>query len=331
TRNNLGPPFFGRVHHQLHEDPERRWAKLVFAVIYSTALREFGPELYEHVILISCCAVTAMLDCATRSTLCPMQPSSEHALWIKHINLILSDQECVKIDWVGTQQAWSAFHHLKTLTICYHPKEPAPLLPYHHITTHLSPSLQLLRLRPWGKSDSVPPHFPQVVRHGANGRILGRRQDFWWSESWAEQVYTFQNVLNIHLQVVVYVVWPLYSQTAAEKVFQLWTARVDGGRLHNISVTLFLPYEGMNIQEAIQQFDGDLLSKGKRYSYFPQNAKDVDDPLPEFLSYDWRIDKDGTWEVDVGGMTTRNWARDYGSFSYKVAGKLDYRLEWGWY
>ena len=167
--NEHGPPFYEMVHHQLREDPERRRAKLVFAAAYSGALLEFGPELYEHVVFISCGGVEAMLDCARRSTVSAqklsvviatirhqlpnVQPSSGRALWVKHIDLILSDVESAKADWVATRQAWSGFHQLETLTLCYYPKEPAPLGSYCPIAAHLPPSLKLLRLRPWGEAD----------------------------------------------------------------------------------------------------------------------------------------------------------------------------------
>ena len=70
-----------------------------------------------------------------------------------HIDLILADTIVRSVDWKSTSGAWAGFPHLQTLTICYHPKEPAPLIPYEAIGEYLPDSLQLLRLRPWGEAD----------------------------------------------------------------------------------------------------------------------------------------------------------------------------------
>ena len=128
-----------------------------------------------------------------------------------------------------------------------------------------------------------------------------------------------------------YVVWPPYSQQAAEAVFRPWTAQVNGGQLCNISVTLFPRDEGQDIQDAVQELDGDVLSKGKKYGYLPQDAEDEDDGVPDVLCYDWQIGQGGNWQVDLRGMTASRWARDFGTFSYHVGGKLDHLQDWGWY
>ena len=73
--------------------------------------------------------------------------------WVQHIDLVLGDSIVRAVDWESTSSAWAGFAHLKTLTICYHPKDPAPLNPYIAIGEHLPESLQLLRLRPWGEAD----------------------------------------------------------------------------------------------------------------------------------------------------------------------------------
>ncbi|PIL36999.1 hypothetical protein GSI_00691 [Ganoderma sinense ZZ0214-1] len=331
TLNDRGAPFYSDAHDTLRKDPRRCKAKLAFASAYSIALQEYGLELYEHVVLTTCGAVDAILDCARTSMLRPIWTSSLRATWIKHIDLILSDLECMKLDWEATREAWSAFYRLNTLTICYHPKEPAPLNQFRPIAAHLPPSLRLLRLRPWMEANDIPPQFPQILKGGAKGRILGLRQDFWWDVAWARDLQVFQNVPQIHLQVVVYVVWPPYSKRAAEKAFRGWTSLVNGGRLQNISVTLFPPNEGLDVQEAVKELEGDPLSEGKRHGYFSHDTEDIEDALPNILAYDWRKDRDGHWEVDMNGATARNCARDYGHFSYPVAAELDDHLKWGWY
>ncbi|KAI1782141.1 hypothetical protein LXA43DRAFT_1069231 [Ganoderma leucocontextum] len=272
-------PFHARINRQFFEDPKRRQAKLAFAASYSTALAVFGPELYKRVFVITDGAMKSLLDGALKAAnWTPAAPNGAH------VPLAL-DRMSQKVDWVSTRHAWAGFSNLQTLTICYHPKEPAPLIPYLPIAGYLPSSLQLLRLRPWGEADDLPPQFPQILRGGAKGKVQA-----------------FQNIPQIHLQVVVYVVWPPYSKQAAKETFHPWTAQVQGGRLDNISVTLFPPNEGLDIEDAIKELEGDVISEGKKYGYLPQEAEEVEDAVPapgKVLAYDWRKDEKGDWQVDM--------------------------------
>ena len=162
-------------------------------------------------------------------------------------------------------------------------------------------------------------------------QICKPRNDFWWSDSWACQVHAFRNVPHIHLQAVVYVVWPPYSKKAAEDIFRMWTSQITEGRLNTICVTLFPPDEGLDIVDAIEELDGDAFSVAKQYGYLPASAEDVDDILPLYqtvLAYDWKKGADGHWQVELDGNTAKEWGRDYGSYSYRVAERLDGRVDW---
>ena len=63
-RHGIQPvPFHSNTDDLFLEDPQRREAKLAFAASYSTALAVYGPELYEHVVLITATATKFLLNC----------------------------------------------------------------------------------------------------------------------------------------------------------------------------------------------------------------------------------------------------------------------------
>ena len=82
------------------------------------------------------------------------------------------------------------------------------------------------------------------------------------------------------------------------------------------------------------ELEGDTFSLARKYGYLPASAEDIDDILPlyqTFLAYDWKKGDSGHWEVDMDGANAKEWGRDYGGYSYRVAEKLDGRLKWGWF
>lgn len=80
-------------------------------------------------------------------TLCNERPK-----WVTHLQFDLPRSVALSIDWESTTTAWPAMVNLKTITIAYHVDDEAPLAPYMVIGPHLSPSVQLLLLRPYGEA-----------------------------------------------------------------------------------------------------------------------------------------------------------------------------------
>ncbi|KAI1787171.1 hypothetical protein LXA43DRAFT_1064584 [Ganoderma leucocontextum] len=291
-------------------EKKRLWPKVVWASLFEMALEVFGPDIYENVCLVSEDGVEAFLAGAMK-VVNGQGAAIGRARWVTHIDLVLSDLMTDSIDWTSTQQAWAAFTNLKTLTIAYHVYEVAPLGRYLPIASHLPQSLELLRLRPWGEYS-----------------IESGEDSFWEQEIWSEHVHAFQNVPEMHVHAAVYVVWPPYSERDAREVFEEWTSAVDGGRLHNISVTLFPPEEGADVDRCLEELDSSV-EDAKKYGYLPHSATDVDEHagLGNILAYNWKSTGDNVWQVDMDGMRAREWGQDYGEFSYQGVEELDGDLE----